>query len=332
VAEIVTAIYDALSMGGDAAPSGSERRLVLEAGDDDKEGRANFTATVPPDFNLEDLAELPRRVRDEGATQDDVEQMLEKLRWRYRHRVDVWIALARMADDSSWKLLAEDALMCRLEGTSSLHRSVSSLSVEWLQEPPWGPCEWLNQHKTKAKQWINTFDPPVAVKLSHRQAAGGGGAGSGSELASVARLVLFSPRGEDISDYDGGNLQVGLEPTVDIKASTVTYPVLGINMPSEKFPSSRGMRPGLKARRGAKGWYFFAVHVPGHGVSLLWDSMKHEPADIVVKHFRNKWNKPGEARGPFASHDGCIGSHVAWVEGRWQLKCVQPGGVLGGGQ
>jgi hypothetical protein len=39
----------------------------------------------------------------------------------------------------------------------------------------------------------------------------------------------------------------------------ITYKGLGIKIKSEDFPSSRGMRPGQKRRRGARGWYFLAV-------------------------------------------------------------------------
>ena len=68
-----------------------------------------------------------------------------------------------------------------------------------------------------------------------------------------------------------------------------------IKQASEKYPSKNGMRAGKKTQRGARGWYNLAVHVPGLGLSLLWDPKMQKPCDIVIKHFRNKWGeKEGE--------------------------------------
>jgi uncharacterized membrane protein YgcG len=115
--------------------------------------------TVPPDFDLEDLAELPQTEPDKR------EAMLGSYRLRYgSSRVDCWLGMTISRD---WRRLAEDAIFARLEETAVSGGAwpgggasggggggggggvASMLRVEWVQEPPWGPCEWLNLHKLK---------------------------------------------------------------------------------------------------------------------------------------------------------------------------------------
>ena len=73
----------------------------------------------------------------------------------------------------------------------------------------------------------------------------------------------------------------------------------------------------------------------GVGVSLLWDRQRTQPASIIVKHFRNKWNEAGCQRGPYANHSACTPSHVRWMTaaegggagagGSWCLNCTTRG-------
>lgn len=297
-----------------------------------------FEATIPADFDLEDLAELASRAAQPGG-EDEIQQLLEGYRPRYGSRTDTWKAFAI---NDEWQALAEDAVFARLEKRT--RATDNHLEVEWLQEPAWGPCEWLMLHKRKDHTWSNAMNPAVSIRVKKRVSSDQTVPLDAARLHH-ARLVLLSPGGKDVTgepDTKAENLRVGTVSRGAPEEATLSFPELGIREASEKFPSKLGMRQGKKTQRGARGWYHLAVHVPGLGVSLLWDAHTQQPCDLVVKHFRNKWGEnPGEPkRGPYADHTACnCGSHVEWVEGAgaggagaWQLRCSgwRPGDRGGG--
>ena len=292
-------------------------------------GPPRFEASVPDDINLEDIADFAELARTPGGG-DQIQSLLERCRVRYGGRTDTWKAFAI---NGEWQALAEDAIFTRLEG-SSARLPDNDLHVDWVQEPAWGACEWLMLHKRKDNSWSNAMSPAVSVRLKRRVSSDQAVVLDAPHL-QTAKLVLLGPDGKDRgADGKDGNLRVG-NYTTDAATAGLTFPELGIKQASEKYPSKNGMRAGKKTQRGARGWYNLAVHVPGLGLSLLWDPKMQKPCDIVIKHFRNKWGeKEGEEkRGPWAPHDACQGSHVQWVEngrggGEWQLRCGgwRPGG------
>lgn len=324
---------------------GTERIVLTWVADEDPlagsgsaEKVPRFEATIPPDFDLEDLAELASKAQLEGGY-DEIQKLLEGYRLRYGARTDTWKALAI---NDEWRALAEDAVFARLEKRVARTSAADNyLEVDWLQEPPWGPCEWLMLHKRKDHTWSNQISPAMTVRLNKRVSSDSAVPLEPQRLDSAC-LVLLSPGGKDVTGEGKAEiLRVGAV-TKATATATLSFPELGIKEASEKFPSKLGMRQGKKTQRGARGWYHMAVYVPGLGVSLLWDDHTHQPCDLVVKHFRNKWGEnPGEPkRGPYADHTACSGSHVVWVDGAgvdrtgaWQLRCGgwRPGDRAGGG-
>jgi len=223
----------------------------------------HFLVKVPPDFDLEDLAEL-------SSKSDDGEAVLETLRLRYGSIVDRWLGMCFIP--GCWQLLLEDALFVRMEG-SNARGAPSMLDTEWLQEPAWGPCEWLMMHKRKDNTYSNWFNPAVRVRLKRRD--------DGlldAKILESARLVLLSSGGQDVSVYDTGNKTAERnlrykDVQIDEKERTIAFEQLGIMLPSEKYPSSRGMRPGKKRTEGCTrmvlhgrlctwGWYISAMGLP----------------------------------------------------------------------
>lgn len=286
-----------------------------------------FEASIPPDFDLEDLAELAQVAAQDGGY-ERIQKLLESYRPRYGSRTDTWKAYAI---NEEWRALAEDAIYARLEKRDKA--SDNHLEAQWVQQPPWGPCEWLMMHKRKDHTWSNAISPPVSICLKKRISCEEAALLDATQLGS-ARLVLLSPGGKDVTGEPGTkaeNLRVGTVDQGAPDAGTLTYPELGVREASEKFPSKLGMRQGKKTQRGARGWYHLAVHVQGLGVSLLWDDKTHQPCDLVIKHFRNKWgeNEGEPKRGPYADHTACgCGSHLEWVDdagegtrGAWKLRC-----------
>ena len=197
-------------------------------------------------------------------------------------------------------------------------------------------------HKRKDRTWSNAISPAVSICLKQRISSDQVRPLDTAQLDS-ARLVLLDPGGKDKTvTAKAENLHVGKVTRGADGTATLTYPELGIKEASQDHPSKLGMRQGKKTQRGARGWYHLAVHVPGLGVSLLWDDKKQQPCDLVVKHFRNKWGENPEEpkRGPYADHTACAcGSHLEWVEGAegggaWQLRCGgwRPGDKSTGGR
>ncbi len=327
-------------------PEPETERIVLKwvadeassAGVPTTEQVPRFEASIPPDFDLEDLAELAQVAAQAGGY-EKIQELLERYRPRYGNRTDTWKAFAI---NEEWQALAEDAVYARLEKRA--RATDNHLEVQWLQQPAWGPCEWLMLHKRKDGSWSNAISPAVSICLKQRISSEQVQPLDATQLDSV-RLVLLSPGGKDVTGDPGTkaeNLRVGKVTREAASAATLTYPELGIREASEKFPSKLGMRQGKKTQRGARGWYHLAVHVQGLGVSLLWDDKTQQPCDLVVKHFRNKWgDNPGEPkRGPYADHTACMcGSHLEWAEdasggGAWQLRCGgwRPGDRSTGGR
>jgi hypothetical protein len=313
-------------------PDPESERVVLKwvadeaapAGAPTTEQVPRFEASIPPDFDLEDLAELAQVAAQAGGY-EKIQELLESYRPRYGNRTDTWKAFAI---NEEWQALAEDAVYARLEKRA--RATDNHLEVQWLQQPAWGPCEWLMLHKRKDGSWSNAINPAVSICLKQRISSEKVQPLDEAQLDSV-RLVLLSPGGKDVTGEAGTkaeNLRVGEVTRGESGTASLTYPELGIREASEKFPSKLGMRQGKKTQRGARGWYHLAVHVQGLGVSLLWDDKTQQPCDLVVKHFRNKWGEnPGEPkRGPYADHTACrCGSHLEWAEdasgGAWQLRC-----------
>ena len=73
---------------------------------------------------------------------------------------------------------------------------------------------------------LRSSDPPVKAQVTRR-------GGAAVALAAV-KLVLLSPRGDDVSGYDGGNLIMEGQPVLDPASSSVSFPTLGIKCPSQQ--------------------------------------------------------------------------------------------------
>jgi len=154
-------------------------------------------------------------------------------------------------------------------------------------------------------------------------------------------IVLLDMDMNDVSQHmHVGKMVFATTPT----AVTVTFPFMGITMPSSGGQSKEvgkksryaNRMPRIKAEqlssaRGSTTWYHMVIRVPG--CDNLWlTNSDGTPAQIVIKSHRLKdvesanggsinWKK-GE-RGPYACHDNCTSSHVG-AEGshRW-LRCTK---------
>jgi hypothetical protein len=198
----------------------------------------HFNVIVPLDFDLEDLAELSSSTANSDA-------IFERYRGRYGSAVDRWRGMSIVGE---WKLLVEDALFARMEKGSD---KLSTLGASWVQEPPWGECEWLNIHTLKDRSVSNVFSPPVVLRLTRRDQSGAD-IPLHADALLTARPVLLAPNGREAIIRPEGRLSLHVPPpTYDTARAEITYDGMGITLPSQEFPSSRGMRAGEKRRRGA---------------------------------------------------------------------------------
>ena len=273
--------------------------------------------------------------------------------------------IRRDAERSAAVILRPPDDIVPLEGKSFLRaHGVAKLALEWITRPPYAPADWLNgleakrpAHKAEStlRPRQHVFSPTVEVALtmhaedgtamplpndtrpSLRQAM----TEPAESLLQRIDIVLLDMDMNDVSQHmHVGKMVFATTPT----AVTVTFPFMGITMPSSGGQSKEvgkksryaNRMPRIKAEqlssaRGSTTWYHMVIRVPGCD-SLWLTNSDGTPAQIVIKSHRlmdvesangrsTNWKK-GE-RGPYACHDNCTSSHVG-AEGshRW-LRCTK---------
>jgi len=190
-------------------------------------------------------------------------------------------------------------------------------SLEWVQEPPKGLCEWLTVKVTKRgepKPLAHTFD--VEIAATH-------GTADPRSVLNDARIRLFNPALEDVSHL----LHAGTKTLRKTAAGrhVVRWGEVGITEVSSSQSAGvanvelKGANA-IKGGRCAQGWFHLCISSAGAADLWLRSGAAEDPEElgkIIVKHKRcyatGRWVE--KRLGPYADHSLCRPSHVG-ADGR----------------
>ena len=187
-------------------------------------------------------------------------------------------------------------------------------SLEFVQEPPKGSCEWLTVKVTKGGE-----PKPLAHTFTIEVGAAAGDPKEQRQWLEGAQVRLFNPALEEVTQLlhagpktvrmnAAGRLTVcwGQVAITEV-SSTQSAGVIGVNL--------RGANA-IKGGRCAQGWYHLCVSAPGAADLWLRSGAAQDPDDlgkIIVKHKRcyatGRWVE--KRLGPYADHALCRPAHIA---------------------